>query len=167
MLDTHLLHPKVVHFTVALLTMALLFEVLRLVTKKEMFGEAARWNMIFGGLAAIVTFATGLLAESHVVIAGGAKEVFEHHETFGYITMILAVVLLIWHLAPGRLYRRFYSFYLVILVAVVVSLSVGAYYGGRLVYDFGVGVGMKSGAIEKQTVPDNSAVPGTSSSEND
>ncbi|MDD4050400.1 MAG: DUF2231 domain-containing protein [candidate division Zixibacteria bacterium] len=165
MLDTHLLHPKVVHFTVALLIMALLFEVLRLVTRKDMFGETARWNMIFGGLAAIVTFVTGLLAESHVVIAGAAKEVFERHETFGYITMILAVVLLIWHLAPGRLYRRFYSFYLIILAAVVVSLSMGAYNGGRLVYEFGVGVGMKSGAVEKPVIPDNPAGAGTSSSE--
>jgi uncharacterized membrane protein len=151
--DTHLFHPIVVHFTVALLMTALLFELLRLVTRKEMFGEVARWNMIFGGLAALVTFATGVLAESHVVIAGGAREIFERHETIGYITMILAVILLIWHIVPGRLYRRLYSLYLVILMAVVISLSIGAYYGGRLVYDFGVGVGTKPGAVEKQSAP--------------
>lgn len=166
MLDTHLLHPKLVHFTVALLIMALVFEVLRMVTRKDMFGDAARWNMIFGGLAAIVTLVTGLLAESHVVIAGAAKEVFERHETFGYITMILAVVLLIWHLVPGRLYRRFYSFYLIILAAVVVSLSVGAYNGGRLVYEFGVGVETKPGVIVKPVVPDNPAGTNMSPSEN-
>ncbi len=143
MLDTHLLHPKVVHFTVALLTVALLFELLRLVTRKDIFGEAARWNMIFGGLAAIITFITGLLAESHVVIAVAAGPVFERHETLGYITMILAVILLATHIYPGRIYRRFYSLYLVALIAVVISLSIGAYYGGRLVYEFGVGVGIK------------------------
>ncbi len=140
MWEIQLLHPKLVHFTVALLITAAFCEGLRLVTRRDIFGEVARWNCIFGGLAAIVTFISGNLAEGHVIIAGGAREVFETHETFGYITLILAILVMIRQVTPVPLRRKLQSIYLVLLAAVVISISVGAYNGGRLVYDFGVGV---------------------------
>jgi uncharacterized membrane protein len=157
MLDIHLIHPKMVHFTVALLIMAWVFELLRRLTRKETFGEAARWNMIFGGLAAVAALVTGLLAEDRVVIPAAAGEVFERHETFGYITMILGAVLLVLQVAPGGLYRRFRTLVLIVSTAAVVSLSIGAYNGGRLVYDFGVGVTKAPGAVEKRSASDNPA----------
>lgn len=157
MWQIHLLHPKMVHFAVALLIMAWLFELLRRLTGKEAFGAAARWNMIFGGLAAVAALVTGLLAEDRVVIPTAAGEVFERHETFGYITMILGVILLIVQVAPGGLHRRFRALVLIVSTAAVVSLTIGAYNGGRLVYDFGVGVMEQPGTIEKQPVPGDPA----------
>lgn len=162
MFDIHLLHPKLVHFTVALLITGLLFEIVRLVTRRETFAEVAGWNVILGGLAAVVTFATGLLAEDAVVIPGAAGGIFERHEAFGYVTMILAVVLLVWRVVPGDWYRRFRALYLIVLLAAVVSLSFGAYFGGRLVYDYGVGVEKTPGAIETFIIPPDAPVDGGS-----
>jgi len=62
MFDITLYHPKIVHFTIALFTLAVLLDILGLVTTKHHFQNAAWLNLIFAGAAAVVTVITGLLA---------------------------------------------------------------------------------------------------------
>jgi uncharacterized membrane protein len=141
MFAAHLWHPRVVHFAVGLVIAAVICEVVYVMTKRELFRDLARWNLLFGTLGTVATFVTGLIAEEFVQISRAAHEAFELHETLGYVTLILVLLALAFRLVKeGDLYRRYSAVFLVILLAAAFSLSIGAHFGGKLVFDHGVGV---------------------------
>jgi uncharacterized membrane protein len=141
MFELHMWHPKMVNFAVALIPVALICEIIWLVTKKEIFREVARWNIIFGAVAAILSLATGLIAEESITHTRAAHDILDLHETVGYITLVISVLLLAWRLLKsGQWYRRFPKLFLVLLIAGTISISVGGYLGGKLVFDYGTGV---------------------------
>ena len=139
--EIHLFHPIMVHFTIALIITGLLGELLWLITKREVFREVSRWNLLFSGVAVILTFITGLIAEDAVTMGPAAADVFETHETIGYVILALVAILFVWRLAKSGIYYQKYSVWftaLFIMVAIVVII--GAYFGGELVFTYGVGV---------------------------
>ncbi len=155
MSDLNLWHPRFVHFAIALLSVSLLCEIIWRITKKELFREIAEWNLIFAGAGVAMTFITGLIAEDAVTISGAAKETFENHETLGWITFIITGFLLVWRLYKnGEWYRKFATLFLIVYIAAFLSVSIGGYLGGKLVYTYGVGVGSgKSATIPATPAP--------------
>ena len=141
MFDLTLLHPKVVHFAVALFSLSVLFDLLSVITKKETFHTAGRVNLIFAGAAGIITVITGLIAENRVPHVDAAHEIMEIHETLGFITLGSILLLLVWRLfLKGKLPEKAIALYLFIGIAGLGVMFTGAYYGGEMVYTYGVAV---------------------------
>ena len=134
------LHPLVVHFPVALLLMAVLLELIALLWKQPEFSRAAWWNQIAGTLGLAFAVASGLFAESTVHMADDASELFERHELIAFVAATLFVTLLLWRIGSRGAPPRQRWIFLLLLAAGAVLLLTGAYYGGEMVFRYGVGV---------------------------
>ena len=141
MIDITLLHPIIVHFTIALFSVAVVLDILAYFTKKESFHTAAWINLIVAGSAAIFTVISGLLAEANVPHNDAAHEIMETHETLGFFVLGAILILLTWRIfLKGRFPAKGALWYVAIGVTGLVLMFTGAYYGGEMVYVHGVAV---------------------------
>jgi len=135
------LHPLVVHFPVALLTVGLLFDLLGMVSKRDDHHRTGWWLHISGALGLILAVITGLHAEDSVEITEGARNHFEIHEQVAFATTAVFALLLAWRVgSKTRIPERRRPVYFMLSIAAVALLWVTAWYGGEMVYSFGVGV---------------------------
>ena len=141
MFDITLIHPKLVHFTIALFLVVLILDFIGWRMKNERLHHAAWINLIFAAIAALVTAFTGWLAANNVPHNDAVHEMMETHEALGYWVTGIIVVLLIWRKVLGGKFpaKNGWLFFLVTLVGVGL-MSYGASLGGDMVYIHGVGV---------------------------
>ena len=133
------LHPMLVHFPVALFSSALILETLSIIFKKESLHRSAVHLFVLAVFAAPFTVWTGLreAQEEHLV----KHPVLDLHKTFALVTMwlgIAAVLALLFVRKRAAGLSRIV--FLVFLVALVSMVAIAAYNGGRLVYEYGIGV---------------------------
>jgi uncharacterized membrane protein len=134
------LHPLFVHFPVALLPVALILEVAALLLKKREISRAGWWNQILGTIALAAAVTSGLFAEGTVHPSDAAREIFETHEQAAFLASALFGGLLFWRSGSrGNIPNPRYVFLLVFAVGVGLVLG-GAWFGGELVFKFGIGV---------------------------
>ena len=134
------LHPLVVHFPIALLLTGAGLELLAWIFKRPGLRTVALWNLSLGTLAAGAAVWTGLRAEDVAKHSFEIWQVLELHERLGISTLILGVMVVSWRLARrDQLSDRARFLTRVLMLAMVGTLICGAYLGGRLVYEFGVG----------------------------
>ncbi len=135
------IHPLLVHLPIALLTISFLFDALGLLTKKQELERTAWWTLLAGTIGLAATVVSGLLAEKTVSIADFAREHFETHEQIAFIVASIYSVLLLWRIAGGTsLPKQKEWLFVGLSLAGVILIWTGAWYGGELVYRFGVGV---------------------------
>jgi len=92
MFNTDHLHPMIVHFPIALITVGFLAEVVSLFFKSEKcLSKTGFYLMILGALAAIAAWSTGQLFTNEPS-QGAVVKVFEKHETGALITMLLMIL---------------------------------------------------------------------------
>lgn len=143
------IHPLFVHFPIALLSAALLFELIAMAFKKPASQTAGWWTFVLGVIAIAVTAVTGLIAESTVLHTDDAHELILQHRNLEIIAGVIVVLLFIWRLSlkselPGSTVLR--TVYTGIFILAVAALLTGAHVGGRLVYEFGVGTSQSAGS---------------------
>jgi uncharacterized membrane protein len=129
------LHPIVVHFPIALLTVTALIETLHLVRRKPVPSEAGTYCLAFGVAGAVASVWLGTLNAGHQSVTGEAAVALERHQVMGWISMIVAMTAL----GAGQVARRAGKFRTVaVYVGLVLATSavVGAtgHLGGGLVY---------------------------------
>ena len=149
MISIALIHPMLVHFPIVFLISAVALDLIVLITKKN-FGDRqglpliAVVALLLGTLSAVVAAVFGDMALDKAVAAGFPAGPIETHETFAIITIVIFGLYSLWRLlvlwrgyslrggiawisaAPG-------------MVGLVLLITT-AYYGGELVYHFGVNV---------------------------
>jgi uncharacterized membrane protein len=141
-----------VHFVIALFTISVLLDVLGFLSTRDKFHFAAWINLLGAGIAVILAVSSGLLEESRINIPESAKESFDTHENTAFITAVIILFLVFWRLGlKNRLNRNQKWLYILIASIGLVSLYVGAYQGGRLVYQHGLGIG--NSRIESREIP--------------
>ena len=92
MFNTAHLHPMIVHFPIALITIGFFADVVSLFIKGEKcLSKTGFYLMVLGALAAVAAWATGQLFTSEPT-RGEIVNIFEKHETGALITMILIVI---------------------------------------------------------------------------
>lgn len=134
------LHPIVVHFPIALFVTALGLDLLAIILRRPAIHRVALWNLGLGALGAGVAVLTGLQAEAVAKHSFEIWQVMDFHKRLGFVTLSLAAVV-----TAIRLIRRDQlptwarAITLAIMGTLVGSVIWGAYLGGRLVYEFGVG----------------------------
>jgi len=135
------LHPLLVHFPLAILALGFLLDLVALLFKEEELHQAGWWSQLAGtvGLAAAVI--SGLIAKGSVKFATPAATAIESHEQIALIVAAVFTILLLWRMAnQTRVPNRLRMLFLALLGLGVALMWVGAFYGGELVYRFGVGV---------------------------
>jgi uncharacterized membrane protein len=144
MFNTDHLHPIIVHFPIALITVGFIAEVVSLFFRSEKcLSKTGFYLMVLGSLAAIAAWATGQLFTEEPT-QGEILKVFEKHETGALITMILIVtgtLFRIWVMVNKKEETSLkwipFGFYLLAFVAVTFT----GYMGGTMVYNFMIGLG--------------------------
>ncbi|NPA51743.1 MAG: DUF2231 domain-containing protein [Aquificae bacterium] len=137
-------HPPIVHFAVALVITSVIFDILGTILNKNSLKQAGFWTMVGGVIAMFGAFVTGVQAEEVVeeFIEGTvAYELLEKHEELG--ELLPWIVLLIGGFRVFIQIKQIYKLFLIYLVvAVLTAIAVGyqGRIGGKLVYDYGVGV---------------------------
>ena len=142
MFNTDHLHPMIVHFPIALITVGFFAEVISLFFKNEKYlSKTGFYLMVLGSLGAIAAWSTGHLFTEEPT-QGEILKVFVRHETGALITMILIIagtIFRIWLMVKKKeetpLKWIAFGFYLLAFIAVTFT----GFMGGTMVYDFMIG----------------------------
>ncbi len=137
------LHPKIIHFPVALLISVILFALLAILikNKRELFKEIIFWNVLIGALGSIAAVISGLIEEGTLVHNNAIHEIMETHKLLGYIIAGIYVLTSIWLLLRKHK-MQIKELVLLTLILTVSAILVGysAHLGGKMVYENGTGI---------------------------
>jgi uncharacterized membrane protein len=143
------IHPLLVHFPIAFLVGAALFYFLSWIFRNQTFGTTAFLLLILGTLAAGAAVGTGLYAEEGVMVSRSVREhLLELHETLMLITLGLSIGLSVWALIERPFPKKGKWIFLLLFLALLGIMTVGADYGARMVYDYNAGGSACSQPIE-------------------
>lgn len=130
------MHPAVIHFPVAMLMVAILAEVLLIITGRASFRTVVLFCIIVGTLGSLAAVATGWMLAEHAGYASSTNEYFICHQRLGFVTTGLAIVTLGLYARSIRANQsnvwRWLARAALLAVAVISSLT--GHFGGVLVY---------------------------------
>ncbi|MBZ0180844.1 MAG: DUF2231 domain-containing protein [Melioribacteraceae bacterium] len=141
------LHPKFVHFSIALFSIYILLEFFYFFYSKEWLNKTVHLILILGIFLTIGTVLTGNQAEKSVIEiienkAAHVKEVLEEHEEYGTLVLWLFAAIAVFRtyiLLKKKMTKK-------TQVILLLLAAIGGYlifeageYGGELVYRHGVG----------------------------
>ena len=134
----HLLHPRIIHFPIALFIGAMGMEVLSLIFRRDSFHRTALHIYILAALITPLVALTGLQEAEHMHLD---HPVLTLHKRFALLTMWSAILSLpvLWftHRRSIKLYR---TIFLIFTLLIALFVTMAGYNGGRMVYEYGVGV---------------------------
>lgn len=136
------LHPLIIHFPIALLTVGVLCDFLGSILKRQSLTNTGWWAQLFGilGIAAAVT--SGFLAEASVGHNDAAHTIMEKHKFISLVSLGFFAILFIWRSVKRSALpaaKASLAAYFVIGLLGVSTMLYGAHWGGHLVYDYGIG----------------------------
>ena len=140
------IHPFVVHFPVALLTTAIVFDLLAVVLARDEFAKVGWWAQLVGTVGIAAAVVSGLVAKSQAVVSAEATETFDTHQQIAFLTAAAFTALLLWRAGTRtKIDPKRRPLYLALFGAALLCLWIVAWYGGELVYRFGIGFSMHPG----------------------
>jgi len=135
------LHPFLVHFPIALLTVSTMFDLASVLRKKDELARVGWWTMVTGVCGLVASVVSGLLARDSTTVVDAASDVLEAHEQLALVVTAIFCALLLWRLGVRTMLpSRSRLLYLTLSLLALVLMWMGALYGGRMVYEFGVSV---------------------------
>lgn len=137
----HPIHPIVVHFPIALLCVGVAFDALAPRWPTGGLRETSLYCLLAGVMSAALAVVTGGMEEELAERAGAPESVLELHESLGTVTLVVFFVLLGLRLAmQWGWIKDIRSLTLGLGVIGIVILALTGYWGGELVYTYGIGV---------------------------
>jgi uncharacterized membrane protein len=138
------IHPIIVHFPIAIITIAFLYDVFNAFREGAFLPERGLALWMVAVIGAWISVGTGPEEQAY-----GNTSYLGIHSTLANTTSIIVSVIAayrLWFSITNRkaLFQKLKYLYLIIsIIAVVFIFSVG-YFGGKMVYDDGVGVKVKN-----------------------
>ena len=143
-------HPQLAHFAIALLVIGVVFRAISLAGWPAFLGPAAFTLLAAGTLAAILAVESGTAAHGPVERIPGVRAAVVDHEAWGIrtrnvfiVVMVIEAVALALYRSPRR--RMAYAVSTAIGVLGMLFLYEAGEHGGKLVYAYAGGVGIRSG----------------------
>ena len=134
-------HALLTAFPVALLSVAVLFDLAAMALKKDSLRRTAFALLLVGTLGAAAAVLAGRQAEENVAHGGPAHELMEHHEKLAYITLGTFALVAVWRLARERKMgggERLAA--LLVGLGGLLSLAYTGHHGGQLVFEHAAGI---------------------------
>ena len=126
------LHLLVIHFPIALLSIAVLFDFLFYFTKKEDLVGASWWTMFFGVISCFVAVITGFVSDSLYEHLFSTFPLWENHGIVQIVSFLLFILLFYMKIYHSKIIRHYPIIYLVISGVFVLILFYGAHLGAVL-----------------------------------
>lgn len=143
------IHPLVVHFPIAFLTGAALFYILAWILRSNALATTAFAILVLGVLSAGAAVGTGFYAEDGVMISFSVRQhLLEYHEHMMLVTLSLSLGLAVWALIARPFPKKGRPIFLLLFLALLIVMTLGADYGARMVYDYNAGGNACSQPIE-------------------
>jgi uncharacterized membrane protein len=134
------IHPLFVHYPIAFWGGAALLYAAAWGFRKENLATAGFALLVMGTIGGIVSAGTGLYAQGGVMIARSVRaELLEMHEHLMLTALGIGVVATVWALLARPFPLKGRILFMLLLAGLSVVLSLGADYGGRMVYDYNAG----------------------------
>ena len=132
------LHPKLVHFPIALMFGAMGIQVLGLAFNKETWRSAAWLMFVMAVIALPITALSGLWEADRLHLH---HPVLEEHKQWAFAALwsSLAALPVLWFLKVKN-NKAFQVLFLAAVLAVCVLLFLASHEGGKMVFEYGVGV---------------------------
>ncbi|HEY5939579.1 MAG TPA: DUF2231 domain-containing protein [Gemmatimonadales bacterium] len=138
------LHAALNDLPIGLLLVAVLFDLLAVITKRPGFRQVGVWTMLVGAVGGALAVLSGLQAEEHISHGDAVHRVMETHEQLGLITLAVFGVLTLWRI--GREHRMGAGERALTLVVSLVGvgfLFATGVYGGKLIFEHAAGIPTK------------------------
>ena len=137
------LHPIFVHFQIGLFTIAFIFEIIEF-TSKGKFKNFAFLLLFFSLLFSIVAVQTGNVEAQNLSFSKEAEEILISHQDSANLFLVISAVIFMFKLyiflkfksSSSRLLSILLGLYLIGLLLVFRT----AYFGMKLVFEYGVGL---------------------------
>ncbi|WP_314590036.1 DUF2231 domain-containing protein [Paenibacillus terrigena] len=134
------LHPIIVHFPIAIIVIALCYDVIQIMKNRALMPKQGIWLWLTAALGAWLSVATGPEDD-----ARGNTTYLDIHSTLADLTAWVVTLLVVWRLWQTlRGNRPFTKFilvsYLILSIASCALVLGTGYYGGKMVYSDGIGV---------------------------
>ncbi|HEY6418355.1 MAG TPA: DUF2231 domain-containing protein [Candidatus Binataceae bacterium] len=154
------LHPVVDHYAIALLTVAVLIDLVgSLAPTRIWIRYTALLLTILGALAAGAAYGTGDLEAGRIWNALGpdAREILHRHSQLGEYLAIVFGVLALWRILIQAVtfFAGSRMIYLIVAIAAAGTLFYQGHLGGKLVYSYGAGTAL----MANEPVPKPEAGP--------
>ena len=132
------IHPKLVHFPIALIVSAMGMQGLGLLLKKDLLCQGAWLMFVLAVIAMPVVICSGLLEANRLHLH---HPILNTHQTFAFWSsgISLAAVAVLW-LMRSKNNKLFQITFLIILLVLSTLVMLTAHQGGRMVYEYAVGV---------------------------
>ncbi len=135
-------HPRFVHFPIALCLVGAIFIALGLIRHRERWVGYGQISLLLGWLGVMAAVITGLIDQSGAPDEARSWPMINQHITAGIALLIAVGLALYWPLRNKRLFsegRARWGF-LALLLVIVALVAIEGWLGGKLVYDYGVGI---------------------------
>ena len=132
------IHPKLVHFPIALFITALGLDLASFIFRKEDFHKAAVYIYVIAALMTPLVVRSGLWEEERFHLN---HPVLTKHRTFALWTMWVSLMSLpvLWFLKQKS--RKFFrAFFMILLIGIAGLVTLTGHNGGRMVFEYGVGM---------------------------
>jgi uncharacterized membrane protein len=134
-------HPAIVHFPIALLTLSVVADFFGYVLDSDSLRGAGWWSLAGAGLGGAAAVVAGLVDMNREKIEHAAHERVHTHMKVGFAALVAVAVLALWRWAIyAKLASAVGSIYLVVAFLVLGLTLFQGYLGGELVFADGVGV---------------------------
>ena len=134
------IHPMVIHFPIAFLMGAALLYFLAWMFKNDQLARSAFVVLVMGALSLAVAVATGLYAEEGVMISLSVRDqLLKPHKTYMLGTLGICTLLTVWAIIAKPFPKKGRLLFLFLFFMMIGVMTVGADFGGRMVYDYNAG----------------------------
>jgi uncharacterized membrane protein len=134
------LHPLIVHFPIALLTVAAVLYVVSWGWQRDSWAWPALWMLAMGTFGAALAVWTGLRASAGVMIAESVRDrILIHHEHVMIAVFAMSVALTAWALLKPPMPQRGRVAFVVLMLLMASLIVKGADYGAWMVYGYNAG----------------------------
>ncbi len=134
-------HPRFVHFPIALCIVGAVFIALGALRGQEKWRDYGQISLTLGWFGIMLAVVTGLIDQASAPQDAAIANLINQHITAGVALVITAGLALYWPIRNKKLWQTQAKWgYLALLVVIVLLVLVEAWLGGKLVYQYGVGV---------------------------
>jgi uncharacterized membrane protein len=135
------LHAALNDLPAALLLVAVLFELVSVLTRRAALRTAGYWTLMAGAVGGVLAVLSGLQAEDHIAHGEAVHALMETHETLALVTLGIFAFVALWRIVrENRMGGTERGAALAVSLVGLGVLITTAVYGGKMVFDHAAGI---------------------------